>query len=252
MCRVPNDFDVARAMIAACRGRREAWDFLRRFIERWMTRLDEFSGCSDQELSAAEHRLGLSLPATIHEGYALLGRRDDLTSNQDSLLRPDQLHFDETGRVLVFRVENQGVARWGIAVEDLRLPDPPVIFKRDAPRGSPKPWRRFLGRTSLAWVEMVLSEYVLGGNGYHDNRPSDQAALGFFEHHCTRLAMPDYPIWAIPQAPPIRWFSSPDVLIRDDSREWMWVTARTPEALHDVRQAIPGDWLEEPSPPAAS
>jgi hypothetical protein len=252
MCRVPNHFDVARAMVAACRGRRNAWDFSRRFVELWSTRLDEFSGYSDQELTEAEHRLGLALPAAIREGYALLGRRRDLTSNQDALLRPDQLRFDETGQVLVFRVENQGVARWGIAVKDLRLADPPVIFQTDAPRGVPEPWRPFLDRVSLAWVEMVLTEYVLGGNCYHDNRESDQAALGLLEHHYTRLAMPDYPMWAGPDGPPVRWFSGRDVLIRDDSRAWMWVAARTSQALQGVRQTISGDWLEEPSPPAAS
>jgi hypothetical protein len=245
---VPNHFDVARAMVTARRGRRDAWEFLRRFTEQWATRLDELSGCGDQELTAAEHRLGLTLPAALREGYALLGRRDDLTSNQDVLLRPDQLYFDETGRALIFRVENQAVAHWGVAVEDLRLADPPVIYKPDAPYSAPEPWRPFLDRFSLAWVEMVLSEYAFGASDHLDNRESGPVAVGLLEHHYTRLAMPDYPMWAAPQAPPIRWFSGRDVLIRDDSREWMWVAARTPEALQGVRQAIPGDWLIEPAP----
>src|SRR5262245_51976278 len=110
---VPDHFDVAREVAAACRGRRDAWDFLRRFTQSWATRLDELSGCDGQELTVAEHRLGLTLPPAVREGYALLGRRDDLTSNQDTLLRPDQLHFDKTGQALVFRVENQAVAYWG-------------------------------------------------------------------------------------------------------------------------------------------
>jgi hypothetical protein len=252
MCRVPNPFDVARAMVAVRGGRRDAWDFLRRFIDQWTTRLDEFGGCGDQELTAAEHRLELTLPAAVREGYALLGRREDLTSNQDVLLRPDQLYFDETGRVLVFRVENQAVAHWGIAVENLRLADPPVVFKPDAPYSAPEPWRPFLDRFSLAWVEMVLSEYVLGASAHLDSRESGQAAVGLLEHHYTRLAMPEYPMWASSQGPPIRWFSGRDVLIRDDGREWMWAAARTPEALQDVRRLIPGNWLLEPSPPAAS
>jgi hypothetical protein len=240
-------FDVALEVIAACRGRRDAWGFLRRFTELWATRLDESSGCDDQELTAAEHRLGLTLPVAVREGYALLGRRDDLTSNQDSLLRPDQLHFDEAGQALVFRVENQAAAYWGIAVEDLRLDDPPVIFQLDAPRGAPQPWRRFLDRFSLACVEMVLAEYMLGGSSYYDNRESGQTALGLLERHYARPAMPDYPMWASPEEPPVRWFAGRDVLIRDDSRDWMWVGARTPEALQTVRQTIPGDWLIEPS-----
>jgi hypothetical protein len=80
--------------------------------------------------------------------------------------------LDETGQALVFRVEDQAVAHWGIAVEDLQLADPPVFFQIDAPRSAPEPWRRFLDRLSLAWVETVLTEYVLGEGGYHDNRES--------------------------------------------------------------------------------
>ena len=34
--------------------------------------------------------------------------------SQDRLLAPDQVGVDDTGLVLVFRVENQHVARWGI------------------------------------------------------------------------------------------------------------------------------------------
>jgi hypothetical protein len=41
-------------------------------------------------------------------------RRADLTSNQDALLAPDQLRLDQTGDALVFRLENQSCARWGI------------------------------------------------------------------------------------------------------------------------------------------
>jgi hypothetical protein len=251
MSGVPDRFDIALEMVAACRGRRDAWDFLRRFTEAWATCLNESSGCDDQELTAAERRLGLTLPAAVREGYALFGRRDDLTGNQDTLLRPDQLHFDEAGQVLVFRVENQAVAYWGIAAEDLRLDDPPVVFQLNASRSAPQPWRRFLDRFSLTCVEMVLAEHQ---SDHHDNRASDQATLELLERHYTRLAMPDYPLWAGtdypmpagPEAPPVRWFAGRDVLIRDDSRQWMWVAARTPEALQAVRHAMPGDWLMAP------
>jgi hypothetical protein len=146
---VPNHFDVARAMVTARRGRRDAWEFLRRFTEQWATRLDELSGCGDQELTAAEHRLGLTLPAALREGYALLGRRDDLTSNQDVLLRPDQLYFDETGRALIFRVENQSVAHWGIRRGRCRASGTPLHPAGDA--GLPD-----VGRPSGAADPLVL------------------------------------------------------------------------------------------------
>jgi hypothetical protein len=137
MSGVPDRFDIALEMAAAYRGRRDAWNFLRRFTEVWATRLDEASGFDDQELAVAERRLGLTLPTAIREGYGILGRRDDLTRNQDTLLRPYQLHFDGTGQALVFRVENQAVAYWGIAAEDLRLDDPPVSFNSTPPAALP-------------------------------------------------------------------------------------------------------------------
>ncbi|MCO5973803.1 hypothetical protein [Actinoallomurus soli] len=90
---------------------------------------------------------------------------------------------------------------------------------------------------------MVLTEYLLGDHGHQDNRESDTDALELLAHHYTRLAIPDYPMWADPQGPPMRWFWGPDVLIRDDGRAWLWAAARTPEALAAVRRAIPGDRL---------
>ncbi|MCO5997638.1 hypothetical protein [Actinoallomurus rhizosphaericola] len=244
---MPDDFAFPKQVMAACEDSRDAWDFLRHFAARWAVPLDERSGCGDEELAAAERRLGLSLPPAMREGYALLGKRDDLTSSQDTLLGPERLHLDETGRALVFRVENQSVVRWAIAVDDLQMADPPVIFQSDVPCSAPEPWRPFLGRFSLAWIEMVLTEYLLGDHGHYDNRESDTEALETLEHHYTRLAIPDYPMWADPQGPPIRWFWGPDVLIRDDGRAWLWAAARTPQALQAVRRAVPGDWLMGPT-----
>jgi hypothetical protein len=244
---VPDPFDVAGEVDAACRDRARAWRFLRGFAAAWSTPITDDDGWSQDDLIAAEQRLGARLPEALKEALALLGRRADLTSNQDCLLNPDQLHYDDTGRALVWRQENQGVADWGIPVEDLRLPDPPVVFRLDGTYSAPEPWRPFLGRLSVACVEMVLYEALFGSDGDdHDNREVEAADLGVLERRYSRLALPDYPMWATPDGPPVRWFYGRDALICDHAGAWLWVRTRTPEALQAVRETLPGDWLMQP------
>lgn len=239
--------DFAGELAGAVRQREGAWGFIARFTAEWLVPLADGDGFAEDELQAAERRLGLRLPDAVRELYALLGRRDDLTSNQDALLPPRRLGFDDSGQALVFRVENQGCAQWGIPVHGLHLPDPPVLLRLDGLASRPEPWRPFLERFSLACVEMVLSESVLGPDSDGlDNRECDEAAVRILETRYARLPMPDYPMWAVPEGPPIRWYGGPDVLIRDDARTWLWVRARTPEALQAVRDALPGDWLMAP------
>ncbi|MFG2004322.1 hypothetical protein ACGFNU_34695 [Spirillospora sp. NPDC048911] len=238
------EFDLAGDLTAACHDRAQAWRFLRRFAAAWSTPIADGDGWRQDELSAAEQRLGVQLPEALKEAFALLGRREDLTSNQDHLFRPDQLDYDETGRALLWRCENQGVAYWGIPVEDLRLPDPPVIFQLDATYYSPEPWRPFLGRLSLACIEMVLYEALFGSD--NDSREATDADPGILERRFTRLSLPDYPMWTTPEGPPIRWFHGRDVLVCDFATEWIWVRARTPEALEAVRDTLPGDWQMRP------
>jgi hypothetical protein len=99
---------------------------------------------------------GASLPAALREAYLLFGRRPDLTAVQDRLLSPRDLALDATGTIVVFRTENQNCAAWGIAVADLGSTDPPVYVQHHGG------WRPFLDRVSIACVEMVLSEVLLG------------------------------------------------------------------------------------------
>ncbi|KOU22743.1 hypothetical protein ADK52_20220 [Streptomyces sp. WM6372] len=62
---------------------------------------------------------------------ALFGRRRDLVAQQNPLLEPDELLLDPSGELLVFRSENQGRARWGVALADLSREDPPVALFAD-------------------------------------------------------------------------------------------------------------------------
>ena len=124
-------FDLGQEVAASLGSRQGAWRFIRRFAQSWLTPLTDEDGRTEDDLQAAERRLGLRLPPAIREAHALFGRRQDLTSVQDRLLDPDQLEADVTGEVLIYRVENQSVAVWGVPLAAMEQPDPPVVMARN-------------------------------------------------------------------------------------------------------------------------
>ena len=190
----------------------------------------------------AEHRLGVRLPVVLRDLYRTVGRRHDLVCAQDRLLGPHELEIDSSGLVLQFRVENQAVAWWGIPIAAIKDPDPPVVFRLD------REWRPYLGRLSLAVVEMLLSEWIIAGNDleFADNRELDDDAVRVLESTLTRLPLPDYPLWADPQGTAgVRWFADTGVVLRNDADTWLWAAATSAEALAAIRAALPGDWMCE-------
>ena len=143
------------------------------------------------------------MPASLTAFYMLLGRRRDLTSNQDRLIALNSLTVEDG--VLAYRVEAQGCATWGVPIADLGLADPPVVVCEGYRDG--KAWRPFLGSFSLAAVELVLGEALFhGAEGRHDNRELDQASSMRLEQLYERLPFPDYPAWWQPEVPQaVRW-----------------------------------------------
>lgn len=242
-------FDLAEEVARGVRDRAGAWSFIRGFATHWMSPLTPEDGWGEAELAAAEDRLGLPLPAAVREAYGLFGRRTDMTSNQDQLLSPDDLHVDEAGEALIFREENQEVTYWGVPLADLGADDPRVVMWLDPAYGSAVTWDAWLDRFSLACLEMVLSEFLFIQDelcGYTDLSEKD---VGLLEQRYTRLAIPEYPLC---QAPPgTRWFAGPDVVLRDDGphtalfdedRRRLWARARTPDALVQAFDSLPGEW----------
>jgi hypothetical protein len=237
------EFDLPQELASGVRDADGAWQFIGRFAAASGRPLVNGDGCDEVELREAEIRLGLTLPESLRHLYRLMGRRDDLTSVQDRLLRPNQLRVDESGRVLVFRIENQNVAQWGVELATIEQADPPVVFKSDAVESSSTTsWQPFLGRLLLTCVEMVLSEWMLSGTAFHDNRELDDATVRVLEHRFSRLPFPDYPLWAVPFGPPMRWFCGMGAVLRDDAREWLWVRATSPETIAAIRRTFPGEW----------
>ena len=236
-CRlVEAQFDLPAELGQGVRDAVSAWRFIRLFAAGYASPIVPGQGYDDVELGQAEARLGVTLPASVRAAYALLGRRPDLTRCQDVLLTPHQLEFDETGRVLVFRLENQGCTQWGIPLSALGEADPPVVFR------GVTAWHPFLERFSLACVEMVLSEWVVGGAPYGINcQPRDETFV-LLEQRLRRLPLPDYPAWWWSAGGPVRWFETSGAVLLEHPGTWLWVRAPSPEGIAAMRQALPDEW----------
>lgn len=232
-------FDVIHALHALCGedgDRRHGWDSVRALAAAFERSLADGDGVDPDELREAESRLGFALPAALREAYLLFGRRVDLTASQDQLLAPGRLHRDPDG-VLVFRVENQYCASWGVRLGAGALDDPPALLNIG------DGWEPYADRLSLALVEMALSESMSSArDGRTDNRSLGSVAQAELGVAFERLSLPDFPCWAVPDCPPVRWYAGPDVLLRDDAGEWLWVHGRTPAAVQAVRDRLPGGW----------
>ncbi|WP_431965204.1 SMI1/KNR4 family protein [Actinacidiphila sp. bgisy160] len=234
--------DVAMALRGGVTGRSQAWDFVRRFADEWTGRpLRPEDGCTAVELDATEAELGFELPAALREGHALVGRRDDLTRQQDPLVPPMGLHVvDGCGGILVFRVENQGCAAWGIPLDRVEEDDPPVVVE------SHEGWVPFLDRMSVAWVELVLSESLLGVGSLYDACELPETLLPDLEAHYTRVDLPDHPMWAGAEDSPLRWYAAPGRLLRRDGvldHCWLHARGRTAADLERIRGDLPARWV---------
>ncbi|MFF2013988.1 SMI1/KNR4 family protein [Streptomyces sp. NPDC058195] len=217
------DLDALTAAVGERSDRQAAWRFVRAFARDWSARpLTEGDGRTGGELDAAQDRLGLPLPAALREAHQLLGLRPDLTDNQDTLLAPQDLYLDEDRGVLVFRVENQSCAYWGIRVTDLGQEDPPVVYRFDIPRPTADDWTAWLDRLSVAFVELVLSEALCADEDLMGWVTPEDIPPAF-----RRLPLPECPI---SQQPGSRWYAHDEIIIRDDHTTAL-LRARTEAAL---------------------
>ncbi|MEU6341473.1 SMI1/KNR4 family protein [Streptomyces sp. NPDC046977] len=232
-------FDVAAALRGGITGRQQAWRFARDFAAAWTDRpLLPEDGVPGAELHAAEKELGFLLPAVLREGYALFGRRADLTCGQDPLLPPGGLFVDDG--VLIFRVENQSCAFWGIPLGQVERDDPPVVVDSDGR------WLPFLDRMSQAWVELLLSETLFVHDSRYDACELPPELLAEFHGRYERVDLPDHPMWVGPDDSPLRWYAAPGLLLRRDGVQdhaWVHAGGRTAADLDAVRAALPARWV---------
>ena len=117
------------------------------------------------------------------------------------------------------------------------------MFRRDSPRPAERAWQPFLDRVSLAGVAMVLSEWVLAVADFTGNRELDDETIELLETRFRRLPLPDYPLWVVPDGPPVRWYEGHGAILRADSGTWVWVRSGSSDGITAVRRALPGEWL---------
>ncbi|MFE7044237.1 SMI1/KNR4 family protein [Streptomyces atratus] len=239
---MPDAFDVATALRGGVINRSRAWDFVRNFAAAWTDcPLQASDGAEEAELDAAEEELGFVLPVALREGYALFGRRADLTSGQDPLVPPTGLYVDAgCGGALVFRRENQDCAVWGIPLDQIEQDDPPVVVE------SHDGWIPFLDRMSLAWVELVLSESLFASGSQHDACELPDALVPDLHARYNPVDLSDHPMWVGPDDSPLRWYSAPGRLLRRDGvqdHSWVHVRGQTAVDLDAIRSDLPGLWV---------
>ncbi|MGW1255754.1 SMI1/KNR4 family protein [Streptomyces sp. NPDC002513] len=234
--------DVSVALGGGVTDRSQAWGLVRWFSGEWIGRpLRPEDGCAADELMAAESVLGFELPAALREGYALLGRRDDLTRQQDPLVPPAGLYVDDAlGGVLVFRRENQDCAAWAIPLTAIEQDDPPVVVE------SHRGWIPFLDRMSPAWVELVLSESLFAVGSLYDACELPDALVPSLQARYARIDLPDHPMWASEEDSPVRWYAAPGRLLRRDGlQDHCWIHARGHAVtdLEIIRADLPTSWV---------
>lgn len=252
-------FDIRSAlpaMLATPRDRTLAWWFITGFAAYWGRPLGAGDGWDPAVVDAAERRLGLTLPAALREAYQLFGRRDDLTSNQDRLLPPDELYVWDGA--LVYREENQGCAHWGIPLadfderadavgedavgedaprDDAVRDDPRTVARPDLADKSQERWEPWMPSLAAACVEIVMAEALMDPDAPTDFLDTDGEGLA---PEVAALCDPLQPF-----GPGSRWFAGTDVLIREVDDAFVCVRGRTPEALDPIREAQFGDWLDD-------
>jgi hypothetical protein len=208
------------------------------FLESWnVTQPGLDLSLAENEVREAEYRLGLALPVALRWMLTNVGAGHNVIGRQDFLVHPRCLEIDDQG-VLVYRVENQHCAKWGVRVDEIGYLDPPVIWK-DLQAGAE--WCSYQQRLSVDLLEMVFNEAMLSPEA---NVLQTELASGAPPEldSLPRLAIPEHVFWPLPEGPPVRWYGMRDCLIRNDGDVWLWAFGRTADDVNRATRAIPGEW----------
>ncbi|GGQ73343.1 SMI1/KNR4 family protein [Kitasatospora griseola] len=219
--------DLVRDLPTALADRAAAWRLIADIAAFWGTPLLPDGGCTDAELDAAEARLGLKLPAALREAYRLIGNRPDLTGNQDTLLPPDRFYVDQD--CLVYRVENQSCAYWGIPLAALDRADPPTVAWPDVAPSVQLEITPWTASFSAECLGILLTEPLFDDSAYVDGGEVDPNDLtGWTE--LPRVHAPGVDT---------RYFARPDALLALLGGAWLAVRAMDEEALDAACEALP-------------
>jgi uncharacterized protein (TIGR02996 family) len=209
------------------RRRVERWRLVEEFIEVWYRPLQAGDRFSEEELAAAEARLGLRLPAALREWYALAGKRKDVWSKQDWLQAPHELKVDEQHDALIFRYENQNCETWGIRARDLERDDPPVFELYNPGRSSPT-------TTAFAILVLLYEAKFAPGVVAAGGPVLEGVVREEVERKWSKCRLPDR-YWA---ASPVSFYEGNDLLVETADEEWVYVTARTEDAFGQLSEDL--------------
>ncbi|WFE63549.1 hypothetical protein [Micromonospora sp. WMMD714] len=229
-------FDLPARLARAVRNTASGLRFLR---EHAIHRGRPIGRADRPDLNALAPELLASLPRAFARAYGLIGGRHDPARRGDRLLQPTELHAD--GEMLIFRVAENGTARWAVPLDETTRSGTPVMIRVDGFAGGE--WRPYLDRVSTTFVEMMMSEALFSAVRFAGHRRLDEQTLAELERHYPRLPLPDHLLWSRPDGPPVRWFSGPHVVLREDGRRLLRVQADTAEAFEAVKVTLPGDWV---------
>jgi hypothetical protein len=121
-------------------------------------RLSPDDAVSDNELLAAERRLGIRIPQSVADFYRLAGRARDYTSVFNRIIPPAELRV-EAGK-LVFLEENQAVVLWRTDAGAEPSDDPSAY---QATNDEPLVWDAVNDRCSVFLLVMLHWEAAFGG-----------------------------------------------------------------------------------------
>ncbi|MEU6789119.1 hypothetical protein ABZ912_58905 [Nonomuraea angiospora] len=200
---------IAYSISNAVAGAEGACDFIRQFTHVLGAPSSPDDGHAEEEIEAAEKRIGRRLPAVLRTVYSAIGRRKDLVACQDPLIPPSMLRLDDDGSVLIFRAENQGCGDFGFDW-DHGDGDPMAMFRPDVADPDLYKWTAWHPRLSLACIEMLLSE------SWHGSPPQLKVHQSTSPDNIARIidAYAKIPELDSPLSPQTTWFASDDLYVQ--------------------------------------
>ncbi|MFD8757051.1 SMI1/KNR4 family protein [Kitasatospora sp. NPDC059577] len=239
---MPRTFDLPTELASSLVGPAAAWRFVERFATHLGAPVEATDGCTEEELAAAEQRLGLRLPGALREAYGRFGRRFDLFGGQEQWIPLEDVEVEDG--VLVFLAERYWYWAVGIPVAQAVVDDPPLVT--DATPGDPVAavWQPMADRFSAAFVESVLNGNLLCDDMGGMRREMMPGDLERVERELTPMP----PFEDGPEEDGCRWYAGPDVLVCVDRTDpdvqlgWICVRAFNRQALDGMCGALRGDW----------
>jgi hypothetical protein len=217
------------------------------FVEAWWGPLGPDDGVPEDELRAAEKRLGVPLPAAMREAYARLGQRVEIVSAFDQLVSPRRLRRKD-GRVVLWHLDDAN--EWFVRERDLGLPDPPLFVRdRDHGRWHEHPALPRDPSFSRFFVWKALDQATAGcryGNSVDMSPRTDppDALDALAAEVARRFTLLDF--GTVEHPPPAsRLYGGEDVLIAVRDGATVKVSAPSLEAYRramEALRAVPSEW----------